>query len=47
MTQTTTRAMTYGLYIEGHWTDGAGTEVLFVVNPATEQEIGSVPQGTV
>jgi aldehyde dehydrogenase (NAD+) len=47
MTQTPMRTTTYDLYIDGQWTDGTGTEVLSVVNPATEQEIGSVPQGTV
>jgi aldehyde dehydrogenase (NAD+) len=39
--------LTYGLFIDGRWTDGSGSEVLSVVNPATEEQIGTVPQGTV
>jgi aldehyde dehydrogenase (NAD+) len=47
MTQTPVRQLSYGLYIDGQWTDGSGSDVLSVVNPATEKEIGTVPQGTV
>jgi acyl-CoA reductase-like NAD-dependent aldehyde dehydrogenase len=47
MTQTSTRTKNYGLYIDGRWTDGTGTEVISVVNPATEEEIGSAPMGSV
>jgi acyl-CoA reductase-like NAD-dependent aldehyde dehydrogenase len=47
MTQTPVRQLSYGLYIDGQWTDGSGSDVLSVVNPATEEEIGTVPQGTV
>ena len=47
MTQTPVRRLSYGLYIDGQWTDGSGADVLSVVNPATEEEIGTVPQGTV
>src|ERR1700738_1149356 len=47
MTQTPVRQLSYGLYIAGAWTDGSGAEVLSVVSPATEEEIGTVPQGTV
>ncbi|SEG88535.1 Acyl-CoA reductase [Thermomonospora echinospora] len=34
------------LYIDGAWTDGDGDERIDVVNPATEQVIGQVPQAT-
>jgi acyl-CoA reductase-like NAD-dependent aldehyde dehydrogenase len=34
-----------GLYIGGSWVPGAGEQLLDVVNPATEQVIGQVPQG--
>ena len=34
------------LYIDGKWTDGAATEQLEVINPATEEVIGYVPQAT-
>jgi aldehyde dehydrogenase (NAD+) len=47
MTQTPVRPLSYGLYIDGQWTDGSGSDVLSVINPATEEEIGTVPQGTV
>ena len=38
---------TSGLYINGKWTDGTGSEQISVINPATETVIGTVPQGTV
>ena len=38
--------LTYQLYINGEWTDGTGGDVLTVVNPATEEAIGTVPQAT-
>lgn len=34
------------IYIDGHWVPSTGTEVLQVVNPATEQVIAQVPRGT-
>ncbi|ROO87934.1 acyl-CoA reductase-like NAD-dependent aldehyde dehydrogenase [Actinocorallia herbida] len=37
---------TYRLYIDGAWTDGDSDERIDVVNPATEQVIGRVPQAT-
>jgi Aldehyde dehydrogenase family len=47
MTKIATRAKQYDLYIDGRWTAGTGTEVISVVNPATEEEIGSAPMGSV
>ena len=38
--------LTFKLYINGEWLDGTGSDVLTVVNPATEQVIGTVPQAT-
>jgi acyl-CoA reductase-like NAD-dependent aldehyde dehydrogenase len=35
------------LYIDGSWTDSDGDSVLAVLNPATEEVIGAVPEGTV
>ena len=44
---TTTRTLTRDkLYIGGEWVDPAGTGAIEVVNPTTEQVIGSVPEGT-
>ena len=37
-------SLTYRLYIDGAWNDSDGDEVLRVVNPATEEIIGPVPQ---
>jgi aldehyde dehydrogenase (NAD+) len=34
------------LFIDGQWTAPDGTDVIDVINPATEQVIGSVPNGT-
>lgn len=34
------------IYIDGQWVKASGTEVLQVVNPATEQVIAQVPRGT-
>jgi acyl-CoA reductase-like NAD-dependent aldehyde dehydrogenase len=34
------------LYIDGGWADPAGSELLDVINPATETPIASVPRGT-
>ena len=34
------------LYIGGEWVDPAGDDKIEVVNPATEEVIGSVPSGT-
>jgi aldehyde dehydrogenase (NAD+) len=39
--------MSYRLYIDGSWTDSDGDSVLTVLNPATEEVIGTVPEGTV
>jgi acyl-CoA reductase-like NAD-dependent aldehyde dehydrogenase len=47
MTETAARPVTYGLFIDGDWTDGSSSEVLSVINPATEEQIGFAPQGTV
>jgi acyl-CoA reductase-like NAD-dependent aldehyde dehydrogenase len=38
--------LTFKLYINGEWLDGTGSDVLTVVNPATEEVIGTVPQAT-
>jgi acyl-CoA reductase-like NAD-dependent aldehyde dehydrogenase len=35
------------IYIGGEWAQSTGTGVLEVINPTTEQVIGSVPEGTV
>ena len=44
---TTTDVLTRDkLYIGGEWVDPAGTGTIEVVNPTTEQVIGSVPEGT-
>ena len=37
----------YRLYIDGSWTDSDGDSVLTVLNPATEEVIATVPEGTV
>lgn len=47
MPQTSTPPLTYGLHIDGRWTQGSATEMLSVINPATEEEIGTTPLGTV
>ncbi len=39
--------ISYQLYIDGKWTDSDGDAVLTVLNPATEEIIGAVPDGTV
>ncbi|SHN40101.1 aldehyde dehydrogenase family protein [Cryptosporangium aurantiacum] len=36
--------LSYRLYIDGTWTDASGTEVTEVLDPATEEVIGRVPQ---
>jgi aldehyde dehydrogenase (NAD+) len=38
--------LTYRLYIEGAWVDSHGDEAVEVINPATEEVIGRVPQAT-
>ncbi|MDG9704933.1 aldehyde dehydrogenase family protein [Streptomyces sp. DH37] len=35
-----------GMYIDGEWRPAAGTETIEVVDPATEEIIGTVPAGT-
>jgi aldehyde dehydrogenase (NAD+) len=47
MPQTSTLPVTYGLHIDGGWTEGSATELLSVINPATEEVIGTTPLGTV
>lgn len=39
--------LTYKLYIDGQWQDSDDDSVLTVINPATEEVIGAVPEGTV
>ncbi|ROO87463.1 acyl-CoA reductase-like NAD-dependent aldehyde dehydrogenase [Actinocorallia herbida] len=39
--------LTYPLYIDGKWCRSDGDAVLTVLNPATEEVIGSVPEATV
>jgi acyl-CoA reductase-like NAD-dependent aldehyde dehydrogenase len=39
-------SLTYRLYIDGTWQDSEGDAVLTVLNPATEEVIGTVPDGT-
>jgi acyl-CoA reductase-like NAD-dependent aldehyde dehydrogenase len=41
-----TSTLTYQLFIDGAWADSSGDEALDVVNPATEEVIGTVPQAT-
>jgi aldehyde dehydrogenase (NAD+) len=42
-----TALTSYRLYIDGVWVDASGEDVLSVVNPATEEAIGAVPQASV
>jgi aldehyde dehydrogenase (NAD+) len=37
----------YRLYIGGEWVDAAGDDLVEVINPATEEPVGHVPQATV
>jgi aldehyde dehydrogenase (NAD+) len=37
----------YELYIDGKWTRGAATQDITVIDPANEEAIGTVPEGTV
>ncbi len=37
----------YQLYIGGEWVDAMSDEALEVINPATEEPIGAVPQGSI
>ena len=39
-------SLTYRLYIDGAWQESEGDAVLTVLNPATEEVIGAVPDGT-
>ena len=34
------------IFIDGKWVPSSGTDVLTVINPATEEEIATVPRGT-
>ena len=44
---TTTQTLTRDkLYIGGEWVDPAGAGTIDVINPTTEEVIGSVPEGT-
>lgn len=47
MTQTAQWQQSQSLYINGRWTDGAATDPLTVLNPATGEPIAEVPNGTV
>ena len=38
--------ISYQFYIDGAWTGSGGDSVLTVLNPATEEAIGTVPEGT-
>ena len=40
-------SLSYRLYIDGSWQDSDGDAVLTVLNPATEEVIGTVPDATV
>ena len=37
----------YDLYIDGKWTRGAADQDITVIDPATEEEVGLVPEATV
>ncbi|MBV8434539.1 MAG: aldehyde dehydrogenase family protein, partial [Candidatus Eremiobacteraeota bacterium] len=37
----------YQLYIGGEWVDATSDDGLEVINPATEERIGEVPQGSI
>ena len=37
----------YGLYIGGEWVDATSDDALEVINPATEEAIGAVPQASI
>ncbi len=39
-------SLTYRLYIDGVWQDSGGDAILTVLNPATEEVIGTVPDAT-
>ena len=41
-----TSTLSYQLFIDGEWADSSGDDALDVVNPATEEVIGTVPQAT-
>jgi aldehyde dehydrogenase (NAD+) len=43
----TTQLDTPRLYIDGGWVDASGDDAVEVVNPATEEVVARVPQGTV
>ncbi|BBX66427.1 aldehyde dehydrogenase [Mycobacterium saskatchewanense] len=47
MTRTAARPQSYSLYINGRWVEGAATDPLVVLNPATGEPIAEVPNGTV
>jgi len=38
--------ISYQLYIDGEWTGSGGASMPTVLNPATEEVIGTVPEGT-
>ena len=37
----------FDLYIDAKWTSGEGAGVIDVIDPATEESIGQVPEATV
>ena len=42
-----TQLRSYRLFIDGAWTDGSATDEIEVLNPATEEVIGRVPQASI
>lgn len=46
MAATAERVDYFRMLIDGEWTDGVGTKVRPIVNPATEEIIAEVPDGT-
>src|SRR3990170_9012081 len=43
MVTTTKKPLAYQMYIDGRWLDAEGGETFSVVNPATEESIGTAP----
>ncbi len=40
------RRWKYDLYIDGKWTRGGGSREIDVIDPATEESIGGVPEAS-